>query len=137
MINTPATYKYDTNRLMVIDWSSIAHQNIHSIEASYKVGDDYGIQTKEDELRLWRNKMVTSMNDLIQRFNPLDIIIAVDGNSWRKDFVKDYYGKHTIVYHDDTYIYTETQNYAYRIGKPDKQKEEYDSQSLAHHHQKR
>lgn len=131
MINTPATYKYDTNRLMVIDWSSIAHQNIHSIQASYKAGDDYGIQTKEDELRLWRNKMVTSMNDLIQRFNPLDIIIAVDGKSWRNDFVKDYYGKHTIVYHDDTYIYTETENYAYRIGKPDKTKAEYTVERIA------
>lgn len=131
MINTPATYKYDTNRLMVIDWSSIAHQNIHSIQASYKAGDDYGIQTKEDELRLWRNKMVTSMNDLIQRFNPLDIIIAVDGKSWRNDYVKDYYGKHTIVYHDDTYIYTETENYAYRIGKPDKKKEEYTVERIA------
>lgn len=131
MINTPATYKYDTNRLMVIDWSSIAHQNIHSIQASYKAGDDYGIQTKEDELRLWRNKMVTSMNDLIQRFNPLDIIIAVDGKSWRNDFVKEYYGKHTIVYHDDTYIYTETENYAYRIGKPDKKKEEYTVERIA------
>lgn len=131
MINTPATYKYDTNRLMVIDWSSIAHQNIHSIQASYKEGDDYGIQTKEDELRLWRNKMVTSMNDLIQRFNPLDIVIAVDGKSWRNDYVKDYYGKHTIVYHDDTYIYTETENYAYRIGKPDKKKEEYTVERIA------
>lgn len=47
MINTPATYKYDNNRLMIIDWSSIAHQNIHSIEASYKTGDDYGIQTRK------------------------------------------------------------------------------------------
>lgn len=131
MINTPATYKYDTNRLMVVDWSSIAHQNIHSIQASYKAGDDYGIQTKADELRLWRNKMVTSMNDLIQRFNPLDIIIAVDGKSWRNDFVKEYYGKHTIVYHDKTYIYTETENYAYRIGKPDKNKEEYTVERIA------
>jgi hypothetical protein len=110
---------------MVIDWSSISYQNIHSIQAAYKAGDDYGIQTKDDELRLWRNKMVTSMNDLIQRFNPLDIIIAVDGRSWRKDYVKEYYGSHTIVYHDENYIYTETENYAYRIGKPDKTKEEY------------
>jgi hypothetical protein len=131
MINTPSTYKYDTNRLMVIDWSSIAHQNIHSIQAAEKAGDDYGIQTKEDELRLWRNKMVTSMNDLIQRFNPLDIIIAVDDKSWRKDFVKEYYGKHTIVYYDETYLYTETENYAYRIGKPDKTKEEYTVDRIA------
>ncbi len=131
MISTPTTYKYDTNRLMVIDWSSVAYQAIHSVQAAEKAGDDYGIQSKEDELRLWRNKMVTAMNDLIQRFNPLDIIIAVDGFSWRKDFVKDYYGKHTIVYHDDTYIYTETENYAYRIGKPDKKKEEYTVDRIA------
>lgn len=131
MINTPSTYKYDTNRLMVVDWSSIAHQNIHSIEAAEKAGDDYGIQTKEDELRLWRNKMVTSMNDLIQRFNPVDIIIAVDDKSWRKDFVKEYYGNHTIVYYDEQYLYTETENYAYRIGKPDKTKEEYTVDRIA------
>ena len=114
MISTPTTYKYDTNRLMVIDWSSVAYQAIHSVQAAEKAGDDYGIQSKEDELRLWRNKMVTAMNDLIQRFNPLDIIIAVDGFSWRKDFVKDYYGRHSFRFPCRCRYHRGTRLYAFR-----------------------
>lgn len=131
MLATPSTYKYDTNRLMVIDWSSVAHQNIHSVQSAMRNGEDYGIETKEDELRLWRNKMVTSMNELVQRFNPVDIIIAVDGRSWRKDYVREYYGNHTIVYYDKMYMYAETDNYAYRIGKPCPDKDEYSVDRIA------
>ena len=110
------TYKYDNRRLMVIDWSSVAYQNIYSIGSGRNAGK-YGILTQEDELRLWRNKMVVSMYEFIQTFNPMDIIIAIDGDSWRKKYVKQYYDNNAIVYYDDTAIYTEADNYGYKIVK--------------------
>jgi 5'-3' exonuclease len=110
------TYKYDTRRLMVVDWSSVAYQNIFSIGSGRNAGK-YGVLTQEDELRLWRNKMVVSMYEFIQAFNPLNIIIAVDGESWRKSYVKQYYNDNAIVYYDDHAMYTEADNYGYKIMK--------------------
>lgn len=108
--------KYDTNRLMLVDWSSLSYHQIWSMK-SEKNREKYGLQDEEGELRIWKNKMILSLTDLIEKFNPKDIIIAIDANSWRKKYVKDYYDENAMVYYDDKYIYTEADNFAYRVSK--------------------
>lgn len=109
-------FKYSDNRLMIVDWASLAYHQLWSM-GSDKNREKYGLQNAEGELRIWKNKMVVYMRELIEMFNPKDIILAIEGKSWRKQFVKDYYNEHGKVYYDDKYIYTETDNYAYRVGK--------------------
>lgn len=116
MSNDTNFFEYSRNRLMLVDWSSLSYHQWWSMN-SEKNRDKYGLQNSEGELRIWKNKMIVAMLDLIEMFNPKDIVLAIDGKSWRKEYVKAYYDENAMVYYDDKNIYTEADNFAYKISK--------------------
>ncbi len=92
------------NRLMVIDFGSLSfHQifalqtkkkaQLHEIETSgYTRSEELVLDTVEAEIKAWKAGMVTQILDSIRLFNPIDVVIALEGSkTWRHDLFKQYY----------------------------------------------
>ena len=110
-------YTYVDNRLMIIDWASLAYHMFYSI-GSDKNREKYGLLDSEGELELWRTKMINRVMDYIALFNPRHLVFALEGKAaWRKKFVEEYYGEHAEIYYNSTEYYVLSDNYLYLVQK--------------------
>lgn len=113
------SYPYVRNRVLIIDWASLSYHKLYSLITDSAL-KKYGVLTAEDELKLWRNRMVEAVISYVRLFNPMHIVFCLEGKrAWRKDFVREYYSKHTTVYFDKTSYYVVSDNYAYVVNKVD------------------
>lgn len=111
-------YHYRDNRLLVIDWASLSYHQLWSMKTKSSKKQLGSILPEDDELTVWRTKMFNRMLDYVRLFNPMDIILCLEGkNAWRKQVVKDYYTKYATVYWDSEGYYVCSDNYTYRVTK--------------------
>lgn len=104
-------YTYVNNRLVIFDWASLAYHMFHS-SAKYDLPD------AEQEINVWRVKMITRVMDYIALFNPRHVVFALEGKAaWRKAFVEDYYNKHAEVYWNKNEYYVKADNILYLVQK--------------------
>lgn len=93
------SYRSVNNRYLVLDWASMSYHKMFSLNTA-KNREKYGFMGAEGEIKLWRTFMVDELMKLIALFDPMHIIIALEGpGSWRKKFVKDYYAEHAMIYY--------------------------------------
>ncbi|GAG95029.1 unnamed protein product, partial [marine sediment metagenome] len=115
--NPLKSYPYSKNRLLIIDWSSLAYHQWFAI-ASKNSTAYLEIDDSEDELYVWRTRMINKMVDYIKLFNPRDILITLEGTKvWRNQIVRDYYNEHTTVYYDKSGYYLRFDNFLYKATK--------------------
>ena len=111
------SYRSVNNRYLVIDWASLSYHKMFSLNTA-KNREKYGFQGAEGEIKLWRTFMFDEMLKLIGLFDPMHIVIALEGTgSWRKKLVKDYYTEHAIVYFDKTSYYVVSDNVGFSVTK--------------------
>ena len=111
------SYKSVNNRYLVIDWASLSYHKMFSLNTA-KNREKYGFVGAEGEVKLWRTFMIDELMKLIALFNPMHIIIALEGpGSWRKQFVKDYYAKNATVYYDKQAYYVRSDNTGFDVRK--------------------
>ncbi len=115
------TYRSVNNRYLVIDWASLSYHKMFSLNTA-KNREKYGFVGAEGEVKLWRSFMIDELMKLIALFNPMHIIIALEGpGSWRKKFVKDYYAKNATVYYvndpDNKAYFVRSDNTGYEVRK--------------------
>lgn len=112
------SYPYKNKRLMVIDWASLSYHQLWSLKTKSSKQRLGSVLAEDEELTVWRSKMFNRMLDYIRLFNPLDIILCLEGkNAWRKKVVKDYYSEHAMIYWDNVGYYVSSDNYTYRVTK--------------------
>lgn len=112
------SYPYKNNRLLVIDWASLSYHQLWSMKTKSSKRQLGSVLPECDELTLWRAKMFNRLLDYVRLFNPMDIILCLEGkNAWRKSVVKDYYTKNAMVYWDSVGYYVCSDNYVYRVTK--------------------
>ena len=117
--NPLKTYPFSANRLMIVDWASLAYHQMHSLK-SEKRTTELNLETSEDEIAVWNNHMLNKMLKYIKLFNPKDIVCALEGkNVWRFDYVREYYGDNTLVYFDSSAYYVRFDNCLYKVFKDD------------------
>lgn len=110
-------YPYVDNRLVVIDWASLAYHMFWSIDSD-KNRERYGLVDSEGELELWRVKMITRIMDYVALFNPRHVVFALEGKAaWRKKYVEEYYGNNAEVYWNQVEYYVASDNYLYMVQK--------------------
>ena len=111
------SYRSVNNRYLVIDWASLSYHKMFSLNTATN-REKYGFVGAEGEVKLWRSFMIDELMKLIALFNPMHIIIALEGpGSWRKKFVKDYYSKNATVYYDKQAYYVRSDNLGYDVRK--------------------
>ena len=103
-------YPISKNRLMIIDFGSLAYHKLFAL-ISEKNKAYNNIDSAYLERIHWKANMLLEILDTIQLFNPIDIIIALEGrNTWRHDvFIKYYKENHKITY-DKTGYYIHHDN---------------------------
>ena len=112
------SYPYKDKRLLVIDWASLSYHQLWSLKTKSSKKQLGSILPEDDELTVWRTKMFNRMLDYIRLFNPMDIILCLEGKkAWRKQVVKDYYTKYATIYWDTDGYYVCSDNYTYRVTK--------------------
>lgn len=111
-------YKSSKNRLLEIDWSSVAYHQWFGM-VSKKNTSRFDIITSDDEIRSWKNLMIGRMIRYVRLFNPKDIILSLEGNGiiWRKTEYAKYYRDNTNIYYDSLGFYVQFDNFVYRITK--------------------
>lgn len=115
--NPLKTYPFSANRLMIVDWASLAYHQMHSLK-SEKRTTELNLETSEDEIAVWNNHMLNKMLKYIKLFNPKDIVCALEGkNVWRFDYVREYYDDNTLVYFDSSAYYVRFDNCLYKVFK--------------------
>lgn len=106
IFNPIREYPHSKNRLLILDWGSLSYHQLWALKSAMnsKYGKD--IQTAQDEVREWKAGMIRKILDAIRLFNPLDVIIALEGTkTWRHDVYTEYYTKHMkITYSKDGYF---------------------------------
>lgn len=122
--NPIKNYPHSKNRLLVIDWASLSYHLWHAMNSKLntsKVMDyDRDLMTSDEELAIWRTSMVNRLIKYIRLFNPMDIVIALEGTKvWRADVVKNYYANNTTVSYDSTGYYVRYDNLLYKVSKSD------------------
>jgi len=120
--NPIKSFPQSTNRLLVIDWASLSYHLWHAMNSKLKTSTamefDPDLMTSEEELAIWRTSIVNRMIKYIRLFNPMDIVIALEGkNVWRTSVVKDYYSENAIVSYDDKGYYVRYDNFLYQVRK--------------------
>lgn len=123
------SFPHSSNRLVIIDWASLSYHQWHGINTKLKNSymtqnsdeDEYGNsgsfeRTQETELAMWRTSMLNRMMRYVKLFNPIDIVIALEGTEvWRNGVVKDYYGENCTVYYDSFAYYLRYDNFLYKV----------------------
>ena len=111
-------YKNSKNRLLEVDWSSVAYHQWHSMVSKKNTGR-FEIISSEDEIRVWKNLMVGRMIRYIRLFNPKDIVLSLEGTGviWRKSEYAKYYSEKTKIYYDATGFYVKFDNFVYLVSK--------------------
>jgi hypothetical protein len=112
------SYTFKDKRLLVIDWASLSYHQLWSMKTKSSKKQLGSVLPEDDEMIVWRTKMFNRLLDYIRLFNPMDIILCLEGkNAWRKKVVKDYYTKNATIYWDNAGYYVCSDNYAYRVTK--------------------
>jgi len=95
-------YPFSKNRLMIIDWGSLAfHQLFALLAAANKNENRTRPTTAEEEKIHWKAGMIYHILDAIKVFNPMDIIISLEGyKTWRHGVFKEYYSVHNKITYD-------------------------------------
>lgn len=93
------TYPPSRNRLLIIDWGSLAYHQLFALSAIKRVPNPtYVMNNAQDEIFAWKTKMMREILDMVKLFNPLDILIALEGrHTWRHGFMSDYYKTNVII----------------------------------------
>ena len=73
------------NNIMVVDFSNILHSSYHG-----QVRFDKSLKTSKDKYQVWRYFLLNSLLSLKNKFQPDEIVLALDSNSWRKKAFKYY-----------------------------------------------
>lgn len=118
--NPLLSFPTSKNRLMVIDWASVGYHQWHSMFSKARVNSGYYVlDTSEKELEMWRSSMTRKVMSFIRLFNPLDVIIALegDGEIWRKKHYREYYQKNALIFYDKNGFYLRFDNFLYQIRK--------------------
>lgn len=111
------SYRSVNNRYLVVDWASLSYHKMFSLNTA-KNREKYGFMGAEGEIKLWRTFMVDELMKLVALFDPMHIVIALEGpGSWRKRFVKDYYAENATVYYDSQAYYVRADNTGYEVRK--------------------
>lgn len=117
-MNDVIKYPYSKNRLMILDWSSLAYHQIFALASKKKTTSYFDISTPEDELYAWRTKMLYKLLGYIRSFNPRDIVITLEGSDvWRKHYVREYYNDNCDVHYDNTGYFIKFDNFIYHCTK--------------------
>lgn len=112
------SYPYKNNRLLVIDWASLSYHQLWSMKTKSSRQRLGSILPEEDEMIVWRTKMFNRLLDYVKLFNPMDIILCLEGKkAWRRNFVRDYYNKEATVYYDSSSYYVHSDNYTFKVDK--------------------
>lgn len=112
------SYPYKNNRLLVIDWASLSYHQLWSMKTKSSRQRLGSILPEEDEMIVWRTKMFNRILDYVKLFNPMDIILCLEGKkAWRRNFVRDYYDKEATVYYDSNSYYVNSDNYTFKVDK--------------------
>jgi len=112
------SHNYSPNRLVIIDWASLSYHQIHSLSSKKKKSQLMDIDTAELEIAVWRNSMLSSLTHYVRLFNPMDIILTLEGtNVWRNDFVKEWYNERAVVYYDANGYWLQFDNFILRFTK--------------------
>ncbi|MCQ2123323.1 MAG: hypothetical protein MJZ25_03980 [Fibrobacter sp.] len=111
------SYPYVSKRVLIVDWASLSYHQMFSMntKSSQK---RLGVMTEDEEMIVWRTKMFNRMVEYVKLFNPLHIVLCLEGKAaWRKGYVRDFYSEHTNVYFDKTSYYVQSYNQAYQVTK--------------------
>ena len=73
------------NNIMIIDLSNILHSSYHG-----QVRFDKQLQTDLERYQVWRYLLLNSILALKKKFQPEEIVLALDSSSWRKKYFKFY-----------------------------------------------
>lgn len=116
--NQVTSYPPSKNRLLVLDWASIAYHQLFAM-VSKKNSKVYNINSPEAEIFTWKTLMVSKLMSYIQLFNPKDVIIALEGGGklWRSEVYDKYYKTHTTIYYNSCGYYIKYDNFLYKITK--------------------
>ena len=112
------SYPYKNNRLLVIDWASLSYHQLWSMKTKSSRQRLGSLLPEEDEMIVWRTKMFNRLLDYVKLFNPMDIILCLEGKkAWRRNFVKEYYEQNAMIYFDSTSYYVNSDNYTFKVNK--------------------
>ena len=112
------SYPFKNNRLLVIDWASLSYHQLWSMRTKSSKQTLGSILPEDEEMIIWRTKMFNRMLDYIKLFNPMDIILCLEGKkAWRRNFVRDYYNKEATIYYDANSYYVNSDNYTFKVDK--------------------
>jgi 5'-3' exonuclease len=110
------SYSYSPNRLLVIDWSSLAYHQIFALVSKKRTSLE--LDSIEAELYAWRTGMVNKLLRYIYLFNPRDMVVTLEGtNVWRKEYCINYYNENSDIYYDTASYYLRYDNFLYRFFK--------------------
>lgn len=101
-IFTEQQKKKAINSILIIDFSNLLHSTFYA-----KIRFDKTLKTNEEKYMFWRYLMLNQIASLKKKFEPDEIILAVDGGSWRKDYFKYYKARRAISREKSDIDYTE------------------------------
>lgn len=112
------SFKSSKNRLLEIDWSSLAYHQWFSMTSKNRA-IKFDIISSEDEIRVWKTLMISKLIKYVKLFNPKTMVISLEGDGviWRKTLYKEYYANNTKIFHDKKSFYVKFDNFLYRIWK--------------------
>ncbi len=95
-------YPFSKNRLMIIDWGSLAFHQLFALLSAANKNEARSLPTTvQEEMIQWKTGMLYNILDAIKLFNPLDVIISLEGHkTWRHGVFKEYYSKNNKITYD-------------------------------------
>lgn len=117
---TPLTsYAPSRSRLLILDWGSLSYHQLFALSSLKRVANPtFPLNTAQDEVIAWKTKMIREILDMIKLFNPLDILIALEGkHTWRHNYFLEYYTKNSKIFYDSTGFYVSYDNDLIKIYK--------------------
>ena len=125
-----SSFPYSDNRLVIIDWASLSYHQWHAINTKINnssMFDDDGLdgnglfsdgRTSQAEISIWRTSMLSKVLKYVKLFNPIDMVLALEGtNVWRNGVVKEYYENNCRVHYDTSAYYIRYDNFLYKVTK--------------------
>ena len=114
--NPMKTFPSNKNRLLVLDWASIAYHQMFGMVSKKNTSIHMKIDNSEKELAVWRAGMIDKFIRYLKLFNPRDIVIALEGiDVWRNRIYDSYYGEHTTITYDKTGYFVKFDNFVYKV----------------------
>jgi hypothetical protein len=112
---------------MVIDWSSLSYHALYASQGVESRWQNDSLARPDEidpedqarqELVRYNNTVMSFLLDIIERINPLDVVIACEGShGWRFDYLEKYYLENTTVYYDSEAYYVQYDNILAKVTK--------------------